>query len=218
MASLKDPVPAPARAGRRKDGAKREAILAAARDLFFARGIDATTIEVIAAAAGVSKVTVYGHFGDKPTLFEACVRNEASRMEQAFLLSRPRGNSLPECLHAMGVPLLHFLFSDEIVAFDRTLAAEASNHPALVDRFFAAGPYYCCDKLAEMIAAGQERGEVAVDDPRRAAEDLVALWQGILPKELAMSHLPAPTHAEIDARVRRGVNIFMRAYAPSRVK
>ena len=218
MASIRDPVPASTRAGRRKDGAKRDAILAAARNLFFARGIDATTIEDIAASAGVSKVTVYGHFGDKPTLFEACVRTEASRMEQAFLLSHPRGNSLRECLHAMGVPLLRFLFSDEIVAFDRTLAAEASKHPALVDRFFAAGPYYCRGKLAEMIAAGQDRGEVAVDDPVHAAEDLVALWQGFLPKELAMDHLPTPTHNEIDVRVRRGIDIFMRAYAPPRAE
>lgn len=215
MASAKHPAPSPQRAGRRKDGAKRAAILAAARDLFFARGIDATTIELIAAVAGVSKVTVYGHFGDKPTLFEACVRAEASRMEQAFLQSPPRADSLPECLHAMGVPLLRFLFSDEIVAFDRTLSGEASKHPALVDRFFAAGPYYCRGKLAEMIAAGQERGEVVVDDPIAAAEDLAALWQGHLPKELAMAHVPKPTHAEIDARVRRGIALFMRAYAPA---
>lgn len=205
-----------ARSGRPKDGAKRDMILAAARKLFFSRGIEATTIEDIAASAGVSKVTIYGHFGDKLTLFEACVRAEANLMEQSFLLSRPRGDSLPECLHAMGVTLLRFLTSNEMVVFDRALAAEAARHSALVDRFFAAGPYHCRAKLGEMIATGHERGEVAVDDPLQAAEDLVALWQGMLPKELAMGHLPAPTASEIDARVGRGISLFMRAYAPDR--
>lgn len=205
---------APSRSGRPKDGAKRDAILAAARTRFFARGIEATSMEDIAAGAGVSKVTVYGHFGDKLTLFEACVRVEANRMEQSFLLSRPRGDSLAECLHAMGVPLLRFLLSDEIVAFDRALAAEAVRHPVLAQRFFAAGPYHCRAKLAEMIAAGHERGEVVVEDAVRAAEDLFGLWQGMLPKERAMSQAPAPTLAEVDARVRRGVALFMRAYAP----
>ena len=205
------------RVGRPKDGAKRDAILASARALFVARGIEATTIEDIAARAGVSTVTVYGHFGDKLTLFEACVRAEANRMEESFLLSRPRGDSLPECLHAMGAPLLRFLLSDEIVAFDRLLATEGARHPALVQRFFAAGPHHCRAKLAELIAAAHDRGEVAVDDPMRAAEDLVALWQGALFKERAMGHAPEPTAAAVEARVAHGIRVFMRAYAPDAV-
>ena len=59
----------------------------------------------------MSKVTVYGHFGDKPTLFEACVRAEAAWMERGFLLAQPVGGSLANCHYAMDVPLLRFLTS-----------------------------------------------------------------------------------------------------------
>jgi len=204
----------PARAGRPKDAAKRTAILEAARDLFFARGVEATTIEDVAARAGVSKVTIYAHFGDKLTLFEATVRHVTAFMEQGLLGARPKGATLPECLHALGVPLLRFLTSPELIAFDRALSGEAQRHPELAQRFFQAGPGYCRARLADMIAAGQERGEIAVADPVEAAEDLMGLWYGALHKKLAMSQIPTPTMAELDAHVRRTVRLFMRAYAP----
>lgn len=48
--------------------ANRTAILRAARDLFLAQGYGATTVEQIAAAAGVSKPTVFSAVGNKADL------------------------------------------------------------------------------------------------------------------------------------------------------
>ena len=202
------------RAGRPRDAAKRDAILDAAHALFFARGVEATTIEDIATAAGVSKVTIYGHFGDKPTLFEACVRRAVARMEQGLIGPRPRGETLAERLRAMGVSLLAFLTSEPMVSFDRAFAAEASRHPELAERFFQAGPGHCRARLAEVIATGAAAGEVLADDPAKQAEELMGLWYGFLHKELSIGRTAPPTPAEIDARVQRGVGVFLRAYAP----
>ena len=47
---------------------KRRAIVAAAREIFVRRGYDAG-MDLIAEAAGVSKVTIYNHFGSKEQLF-----------------------------------------------------------------------------------------------------------------------------------------------------
>lgn len=52
---------------------KRDAILDAARELFFARGIQAVSIKEIAAAAGVSQVSIYNYFGDKNGLAKAAL-------------------------------------------------------------------------------------------------------------------------------------------------
>lgn len=206
---------ASARAGRPKDAAKRTAILEAARDLFFEGGVEATTIEDVAARAGVSKVTVYGHFGDKLNLFEATVRHVTAFMEQGLLGARPKGETLPECLHALGMPLLRFLTTPELIAFDRALSGESLRHPELARRFFHAGPGYCRDRLADMIAAGHQRGEVNVPDPVQAAEDLMGLWYGALHKKLALSQIPTPSLAELDAHLHRTIRLFMRAYAPA---
>ncbi len=60
--------------GRPKDLGKRAAILEAARKLFLTQGFERVSMDQIASEAGVSKLTVYSHFGDKDSLFGEAVR------------------------------------------------------------------------------------------------------------------------------------------------
>ncbi|MBX9764445.1 MAG: TetR/AcrR family transcriptional regulator, partial [Pseudomonadaceae bacterium] len=66
----------PSGPGRPKDLVKRKAILEAAKSLFLSRGYDGSSMDVIAAEAGVSKLTVYSHFTDKETLFAEAVKSK----------------------------------------------------------------------------------------------------------------------------------------------
>jgi TetR/AcrR family transcriptional repressor of mexJK operon len=50
---------------------KRESVLDAAVELFLSEGFDRTSMDAVAAHAGVSKTTVYAHFADKVELFRA---------------------------------------------------------------------------------------------------------------------------------------------------
>ena len=61
--------------GRPKDMEKRAAILAAAKALFISNAFAGTSMDAIAADAGVSKLTVYSHFGDKDNLFREVIRS-----------------------------------------------------------------------------------------------------------------------------------------------
>lgn len=63
--------------------ARRERLLDAAEALFVAQGFRATSIEGIAEAAGMSKVTLYGYFRDKEAVFAAVAERIADAMEQA---------------------------------------------------------------------------------------------------------------------------------------
>ena len=66
--------PRTASPGRPMDPEKRAAVLEAAKALFLARGYDGTSMDAVAQAAGVSKLTVYSHFQDKDTLFVEAVK------------------------------------------------------------------------------------------------------------------------------------------------
>lgn len=76
-------VPADARPMTRRALAKmktRDALIAAAKQLFTERGYEDATVRDIAAAAGMSTGAVFANFQDKADLFEAVLDQDASRL------------------------------------------------------------------------------------------------------------------------------------------
>jgi AcrR family transcriptional regulator len=61
------------RGGRPKDEARREAALAAARELLIAKGYDEVTLAEVARVAGVSRPFVYDNWGSKFALVEDAI-------------------------------------------------------------------------------------------------------------------------------------------------
>lgn len=68
----------PNRPERKKSAAKTAAILTGAMQEFLTNGYAATSMDKVAATAGVSKATVYSHFQDKEGLFSALVQQMAA--------------------------------------------------------------------------------------------------------------------------------------------
>src|SRR4051812_21499049 len=73
---------------------RREQLLDVGRSLFAEKGFDGTSVEEIAARAGVSKPVVYEHFGGKEGLYAVVVDREVSRLldtvTSAFTGDNPR--------------------------------------------------------------------------------------------------------------------------------
>ncbi len=63
---------------------RREQLLDVGRSLFAERGFEGTSVEEIAARAGVSKPVVYEHFGGKEGLYAVVVDREVQRLLDAF--------------------------------------------------------------------------------------------------------------------------------------
>ncbi len=202
------------RAGRPKDPAKRDAILAAAVQLFTHHSFGMVTMEAVAAQAGVSKMTVYSHFADKETLFESIVKSISDRMIATLSNTYEQDAPLYDRLATTGVAFLSIMFGPEVAGLSQMLPTALRGNPKLAVRFHDAGPGRVKPALAAMIAEAAARGEVSIDDPGLAASDLVSLWEGGLRGEIECGMAVPISPEEITRRVRRGTQVFLRAYAP----
>ncbi len=220
------PGPPRAAAGRPKDAAKRAAILAEARTMFFERGLEAVTIEGVAAAAGVSRMTVYGHFGDKDALFAAVIAAEGRQVARALsalccVPPGPGGGDLADLratLEAFGRDLLGFLAQPDIRAWNRLLEAEAPRHPELARAFVEQGPRAVARALAERLRLAAEAGlldlpALARAGPGKAGRHLLGLLRGIEGSAVSLGLAPPPAAAEIAEHAAECVEVFLRAYA-----
>ena len=199
------------KAGRPADTAKREAILAAASRAFFDSGFAATSIEQVAADAGVSKVTVYNHFGDKRGLFAAAVECECEKMRDQFAVAPDMRGSLRERLTAIGEAMVAFLSRPEMVQFERRIAAETAHEPALGAAFLAAGPHRMKAAFAGLMRAMNEAGEVDIGDVDLAVEQFASMCKGM--GDLERRFGPPGDPVRDRQRIEGAVEVFCRAYA-----
>src|SRR5215213_3320035 len=79
MVSLKHP---------RAEPPPRERILQAARELFYRNGINAVSVDAIAAAAETNKMTLYRHFASKDALIAAYLGQLAAEGEEIWGAAR----------------------------------------------------------------------------------------------------------------------------------
>jgi len=190
-------------------------MVAASWRLFLARGVEAVTVDVIAAEAGVSKGTLYAYFPDKRALFQEGVRREMAAIEAAQAIGvEAQGNAtLEQALTMFGTGILMFLTSASAVDFYSSLAGELRRDPDLARMFYKAGPGRTLANLT-VILSSPLAADLDIADPRRAAEHLFGLWQGMANYRLSLGIDTAALVADIPARVAEGVARFLKAYAP----
>ncbi|KWV94131.1 MULTISPECIES: TetR/AcrR family transcriptional regulator [unclassified Erythrobacter] len=201
----------PKRTGRPADEAKREAILAAAADCFFEHGFAASSIEQIAADAGVSKVTIYNRFGDKRALFTAAVELECEQLRDSLKVPDIPSGSLRHRLTAIGEAMVAFLSRPRMVQFERRIAADTEHEPAVGEAFLTAGPLRMKKAFAALIAAMHDAGEIEVGDPELAAEQFASMCKGMGDLERRFGAADDPDRNR--RRIEGAVEVFCRAYA-----
>jgi len=117
---------------RREDSLKlREQILHAATELFLAQGYGSTSIESVAARAGVSKRTFYDRFEDKAGLFAAVVHRIIDHIRPPANVPLLAGANLPEILRRLAGLILTAALSPQAIALHRLVTGESGRFPEL---------------------------------------------------------------------------------------
>lgn len=200
--------------GRPRDPALLERILAAGQQQFIAQGFIATSMESIAQAAEVSKMTIYKYFSTKEALFERCI---ATRTDQVFDHQRANA-SQPQDLTQVQATLIDlatefvYLMRDpEIMAMQRTFIATATQHPHVCQTFFDQG----CERLTQQVAAYltqvHDAKILCVASPIRAASQFLGMCLGRAHLRGLLA-LGVPTPEEDQAMIVDNVQMFLRAY------
>lgn len=103
--------------------------------VFLEQGYVGTTMDRVAAAAGVSKPTVYSHFRDKETLFNALIEQWVQTKQWATLpqaMLQPSSASPEEVLRQLANNILDCCIDDpEKITFIRLILGESGRFPAL---------------------------------------------------------------------------------------
>jgi len=174
-------------------------ILNAAAAMFSAHSIDGASMAQIAAAAEVSKATIYHYFDSKDALVEALVRRlfeeDASAIARLVVTDAPAAVRLRDYAADLVTLLERNRTLYPIFAEFKAVAVRRPSIQAVMGDYFAG--YLAA--FVQIIEQGQARGELHKHaDPQAAALALVALIEGCI---LVAHNMGRPLHEVMSASV-----------------
>ncbi|MBP3974458.1 TetR/AcrR family transcriptional regulator [Pseudoxanthomonas spadix] len=205
---------APSGPGRPKDLAKRAAILQAAKALFAREGFAGVSMDRIAAEAGVSKLTVYSHFGDKESLFSESVRILCEDMLPDEFFKVQADGTLRGQLRHIAEGFFGLIVSDEAIRTHRIMVTPGQADQSLRRIFWEAGPKRTHDSFVAFLRTAVDEGHLEIDDLDCAAKQFFTLLKGELYSRMMCGVCDQPDADEVSAHLDATVEMFLRAYAP----
>ncbi|TWT47896.1 HTH-type transcriptional regulator AcrR [Thalassoglobus neptunius] len=190
---------------------KRRAILDAAILEFDAGCFESTSMDQIAARAGVSKRTVYNHFCSKEMLF-AEIRREVFAQIADIEYEYDTESPLEVQLETIATMQVEQLCSPAFVSFAR-ISIPLSLRSVDVAKSTYCEFYASQGVILKWFHDATEDGRLAVHNPKFAARQFVGLLNaGVLWPRLIGGH-PAPSKAIRKCVVESTVSMFLNEYA-----
>jgi AcrR family transcriptional regulator len=194
-----------------KTDARRQAIVAAAWDVFKANGFERTTMSDISERVGGSKATLYGYFQSKEQLFAATLEQVIGDSPEAASARLDSEGDLRMRLSEFARRYLEIRMSPDMLAVQRALIGEGERSDLgerLRSRFVQ--PHW--RRIAAALDLEMQAGRL------RDADPLLAAWQfrGLIEADLVERRLHGDrtiTAHELETAVTAGVDVFLRAYA-----
>lgn len=192
------------------DVAKNEAILDAALEVLAERGA-AASMEEIARRAGVSKQTIYNHYGSKADLVRAMCARRVSEMT-APLEAPGALEQIEETLAAYARAMMRGVLNPRTIALMRTTMAHAAELPEVPAAIYEAGPLANRRRFASFVDAETCAGRLNCPDPLAAAEVFSGLVVATRQVAALFGAPPEPDEAENERIARTAAAQFLKLY------
>ncbi len=191
--------------------AKEASILAAALKVFARAGYSGTSMDVIAAEAGLTKPTLYQYFDSKERLFTAMMLQKRDDMLIAF--EQPEQGDMVTQLLAFARRYADTVMRPDLLSLARLIIGEVQRFPEIGRAYQASGPDQLLRGVIIYLEGRRAAGLLAFDDAELAAQDL---WGLILsaPRTQAL-YMPdnQPDAATIARSIHNGLKVFLKAYS-----
>ncbi|GAA4560379.1 TetR/AcrR family transcriptional regulator [Streptomyces collinus] len=195
---------------------KRQAILRAARELFLREGFG-VGMDSIAAEAGVSKVTVYNHFGSKEALFTAVITTALDEPlageSSAALEGLAEAGDLRAALVEAARTWVHAVRTNrEVTALRNLVAAELHRFPELGEAWRHRGTESHHPAVAGALRTLADQGRLVIPELQVAIIQFYGLL--VFPHMVFSSY---GTHIDedlTDRLITSGVDMFLGHYSP----
>lgn len=191
---------------------KREAVLDAAVELFLAGGFDGTSMDAVAARAGVAKTTVYAHFGDKVELFHAATeRGGASLDLDLDKVMLAAADDPEERLTQIVFKVLEATTAPQFLAFLRVMVTEAVRRPELTRVVRSLGVPHIIELVARALREDAHRHEYLLPDPEAYARLFIRMASASLQVDALVNVGRSRDTAFLRAQAKWMTSIFLRA-------
>lgn len=190
---------------------KREAIIQAAIAEFRANGFEITSMDKIAATAGVSKRTVYNHFPSKEELFAEILNQLWARISAEMTAVYCPDQPLREQLQQMLLAKLQMMADDNFMGLARVAIAATIHSPERAQNMVARMSERE-EGLTVWIRAAQADGRLKPVDPEFAAQQV----QGLLKSfafwpQISMGQPPLDAQTQ-NTVVESALDMFLNCY------
>ncbi|QRK08736.1 TetR/AcrR family transcriptional regulator [Archangium violaceum] len=174
---------------------RRRALLKAAREVFARRGLAATKMTDLAAAAGISYGLVYHYFPDKESVFAALVDETVRGGIELLVSARQRPGTPWEQLHYVCTQMLEGIRKQPAIPLILVQAHASESIPAAVEQALDRYSTEFNRNLEELITSGQKAGQIVDVPAEELARTFIATVQGLALTQLfpQMRDTPFPS-------------------------
>ena len=166
-----------------------DAALAAARDAFWQRGYEATSLADLEAATGLSRSSIYQAFGSKRALFDAAVDHYRARLMDPMLQRLEQPDARPDDVRAYLAGLAATFRADGPLAARGCLVVNTMAELADRDDAARATAVAYQGRVTSALANGLADGAVAGTPERGGADRRAAVLYAAVVGALVMSHV-----------------------------
>ena len=189
---------------------KRQAIVAGATRMFLAHGFRQVSMDKIAAAAPVSKATLYNYFDSKNALLAEVILQLCSSLQETVQQAVLEVNHVELNLKKIAESFVDLIFSQDALGLYRLMISESRDFPGLGELVYQSSAQTILPQLENYLQQLNSSGCFHITNPEFAADAFFSLLKGDRHFQCLLGTKPLPSAEEKQTLINQAVEFYLR--------